>query len=87
VSRRLACTRTTNETGAHPCIDAKDDGAFESLTRFAAKGGLGVEYRLRNNVGLFAQGATYGYDYQRGGFDKRQWDLLWTAGLTYHLPR
>lgn len=36
-------------------IDAKDDGAFESLTRFAAKGGLGVEYQLSSNVGLFAQ--------------------------------
>jgi hypothetical protein len=68
-------------------IDSKDDGAFESFTKFAGKGGLGVEYQLRNNVGLFAQGATYVYDYDRGGFDKTQWDLLWTAGLSYRLPR
>ncbi len=68
-------------------IDGKDDGAFESLTRLAGKGGLGVEYLLRNNVGLFAQGATYVYEYDRGGFEKTQWDLLWTAGLSYRLPR
>ncbi len=45
------------------------------------------EYQLRNNVGLFAQGATYVYDYDRGGLDKRQWDLLWAADPTYGRPR
>jgi opacity protein-like surface antigen len=68
-------------------IDGSDDVGIESFTKFAGKGGLGIEYQLRNNVGLFAQGATYVYDYDRGGFDKTQWDLLWTAGLSYRLPR
>jgi hypothetical protein len=68
-------------------IDGKDDGDFESFTRFAGKGGAGVEYRLRNNVSLFAQGATYVYDYDHSGFNRAQWDLLWTVGVSYRVPR
>ena len=68
-------------------IEGSDAAGIDNFTKFAGKGGLGVEYQLRNNVGIFAQGATYVYDYDRGGFDKTQWDLLWTAGLSYRLPR
>jgi hypothetical protein len=68
-------------------IDAKDDGDFESFTRFAGKGGAGIEYRLHQSVSLFAQGTTYVYDYAHGGFDRTQWDLLWTVGLSYRMPR
>jgi Outer membrane protein beta-barrel domain len=68
-------------------IDNADDDSFESFTKFAGKGGLGVEYAFaRSNVGLFAQATSYLYDYDRNGFDKTQADLLWTAGLTYRLP-
>ncbi len=68
-------------------IDPSNATGLDNFTKFAGKGGLGVEYSLRNNVGLFAQGTTYTYDYDRDGFNKRQWDLLWTAGLSYRLPR
>lgn len=68
-------------------IDPSDATGLDNFTKFAGKGGLGVEYSLRNHVGLFAQGATYTYKYDRDGFDKRQWDLLLTAGLSYRLPR
>jgi opacity protein-like surface antigen len=68
-------------------IDASEEAGLENFTKFAGKGGAGVEYNLGNNVGLFVQGATYVYDYDRNGFDKTQWDLLWTAGLSYRLPR
>jgi hypothetical protein len=68
-------------------IDNPDDDAFESFTKLAGKGGLGVEYVFpQNNFGLFAQATSYLYDYDRGGFDKTQADLLWTAGLSYRLP-
>ena len=68
-------------------IDNADDDAFESFTKFAGKGGLGVEYVFaQNNFGLFAQATSYLYDYDRTGFDKTQADLLWTAGLSYRLP-
>ncbi len=68
-------------------IDNADDDAFQSFTKFAGKGGLGVEYIFdRNNFGVFAQATSYLYDYDRTGFDKTQADLLWTAGLSYRLP-
>jgi opacity protein-like surface antigen len=68
-------------------IDNADDDAFQSFTKFAGKGGLGVEYLpARSNVGFFAQATSYLYDYDRTGFDKTQVDLLYTAGLSYRLP-
>ena len=68
-------------------IDNADNAAFDSFTKFAGKGGLGVEYVLpRSNVGFFAQATSYIYKFDRNGFDKTQADLLWTAGLSYRLP-
>jgi hypothetical protein len=68
-------------------IDNTDDDTFDSFTKFAGKGGLGLEYVFaQNNVGLFAQATSYLYDFDRTGFDKTQADLLWTAGLSYRLP-
>lgn len=60
---------------------------YDSFTKFAGKGGLGVEYVIpRTNVGIFAQGTSYLYKYDRNGFDKNQVDILWTAGLSHRLP-
>lgn len=68
-------------------VDNADATGFDSFTKFAGKGGLGVEYALpRSNLGLFAQAASYIYQFDRNGFDKTQADLLWTAGLSYRLP-
>jgi len=68
-------------------IDNKDDPTFDKFTKFAGKGGIGLEYvPPRSNVGFFAQGASYIYKFDRNGFDKTQADILWTAGLSYRLP-
>jgi hypothetical protein len=68
-------------------IDNPDNAAFESFTKFAGKGGLGIEYALPgSDFGLDAQGSSYLYDADRNGFDKTQADLLWTVGLSYRLP-
>ena len=65
-------------------IDNPDNAAFDQFTKFAGKGGLGLEYALpRSNVGLFAQASSYVYDFDQNGFDKTQVDVLWTAGLNY----
>jgi hypothetical protein len=65
-------------------IDNKDDPTFDKFTKFAGKGGLGVEYQFpRNGFGIFAQGASYVYKFDRGGFNKTQFDVLWTGGLSY----
>ena len=69
-------------------IDNPDNAAFNRFTKFAGKGGVGVEYTIpRSNFGLYAQAASYVYKFDRNGFDKTQADLLWTGGLSYRLPR
>jgi len=69
-------------------IDDKDNPAFDRFTKFAGKGGVGLEYALpRSDFALFAQGNSYIYKFDRNGFDKTQVDLLWTGGLSYRLPR
>jgi opacity protein-like surface antigen len=69
-------------------IDNPDNAAFQRFTKFAGKGGVGVEYTLpRSDLGLFAQANSYIYKFDRNGFDKTQVDLLWTGGLSYRLPR
>ena len=69
-------------------IDNKDDATFGRFTKFAGKGGLGVEYTIpRSNFGLYAQASSYVYKFDRNGFDKTQADLLWTGGVSYRLPR
>ena len=68
-------------------IDNADNTAFESFTKFAGKGGAGIEYVVPgSNFGLFGQATTYVYQYDQSGFDKTQADLLWTGGLSYRLP-
>jgi hypothetical protein len=69
-------------------IDNPDNAAFDRFTKFAGKGGVGLEYTLpRSDFGLFAQATSYVYQFDRNGFDKTQADLLWTGGLSYRLPR
>jgi opacity protein-like surface antigen len=68
-------------------IDNPDNASFNRFTKFAGKGGLGVEYTLpRSNFGLYAQASSYVYQFDQNGFDKTQADLLWTGGLSYRLP-
>jgi hypothetical protein len=67
-------------------IDNPDNATFERFTKFAGKGGLGLEYAVpRSNVSLFAQATSYVYDFDRNGFDKTQADVLWTGGLSYRI--
>ena len=69
-------------------IDNPDNAAFNRFTKFAGKGGVGVEYTIpRSDFGLYAQASSYVYKFDRNGFDKTQADLLWTGGLSYRLPR
>jgi hypothetical protein len=67
-------------------IDNPDNAAFNRFTKFAGKGGIGLEYvPAGSDLGFFAQGASYIYKYDRNGFNKTQADVLWTAGLSYRL--
>jgi Outer membrane protein beta-barrel domain len=67
-------------------VDDVDAPGFDRVTKFAGKGGLGVELTpSASNLGLFAQGVSYLYKPDRNGVDKTQADLLWTAGVSYRL--
>jgi len=65
-------------------IDNKDDPAFDTFTKLAGKGGIGVEYSFgRHGAGVFAQGVSYFYKFDRGPFDQTQFDVVWALGLSY----
>jgi opacity protein-like surface antigen len=64
-------------------VDGRDIPTLGRFTRFAGKAGLGVEYGLPSGLGLFVQGVSYIYKFDRGGFNKTQADVLWNAGLSY----
>jgi opacity protein-like surface antigen len=64
-------------------VDGRNIPTLGRFTRFAGKAGLGVEYNLPSGLGLFVQGTSYIYKFDRGGFDKTQADVLWNAGLSY----
>ena len=66
-------------------IDSRNIGSLQKFTKFAGKGGLGVEYSRPSGVGLFVQGVTYIYKFDRAGFDKTQADVLWNVGVSYRL--
>jgi hypothetical protein len=64
-------------------VDGRNIPTLGRFTRFAGKAGLGVEYSMPSGVGLFVQGASYIYKFDRGGFNKTQADVLWNFGLSY----
>jgi opacity protein-like surface antigen len=64
-------------------IDGRSIPTLGRWTRFAGKAGLGVGYTLPSGLGLFVQGASYIYKFDRGGFNRTQADLLWNGGLSY----
>ena len=66
-------------------VDGRNIPTLGRFTRFAGKGGLGLEYNLPSGLGLFVQGVSYIYKFDRGGFDKTQADLLWNGGLSYRV--
>lgn len=67
-------------------VKDKGDAGVESFTKFAGKGGIGAEYQFpKSGVGIFAQGTTWLYKFDRAGFDKTQADLLYTAGVSYRV--
>ena len=66
-------------------VDGRNIPTLGRFTRFAGKGGLGMEYNLPSGLGLFVQGTSYVYKFDRGGFDQTQADLLWNAGLSYRV--
>jgi opacity protein-like surface antigen len=54
------------------------------FTKGAGKFGLGLSYQFpRSNVGVYAEGTTWVYKWDRYGFDKTQFDTTWSGGFSY----
>jgi len=64
----------------------------QNRTRPAATFGLGVNYQIPNSrLGVFAEGKSWLYklDNMNGalaGFDKAQYEVAWTGGISYRFP-
>ena len=55
-----------------------------TFTKGAGKFGLGVSYQFpRSNVGVYAEGTTWVYKWDRYGFDRTQFDTTWSGGFSY----
>jgi hypothetical protein len=55
-----------------------------TFTKGAGKFGVGISYRIpKSNVGLYAEGTTWVYAWDRYGFDRTQFDTTWSGGLSY----
>lgn len=67
-------------------------GSGRSRTRPAATFGLGFHYQLPHSAfGFFAEGKSWLYRLENlsgplAGFDRTQYELAWTGGLSYRLP-
>lgn len=59
----------------------------DSFTKPAGKAGVGVSFALPSNVSVFAEGSGWVYKFDEFGFDKTQFDLTWSAGLSYRFGR
>ncbi len=69
-------------------VDVKPDitPAQPSFTKGAGKFGVGISYQIpRSSVGVYVEGTTWVYKWDRYGFDKTQFDTTWSAGITYRL--
>jgi len=58
--------------------------SHDNFTNPAGTAGIGFEYQVPNSgFGIYAEGAGWGYKWDRYGFDRTQVDTNWGGGLTY----
>ncbi len=70
--------------GATTVVEDLDVDEPPSFTKGAGKVGVGVAYQIPDsNLSLYAEGTGWLYKRDRYGFDKTQFDIAWTAGLSY----
>ncbi|TAK17073.1 MAG: porin family protein [Acidobacteria bacterium] len=62
--------------------------ASDSITKPAGKLGAGLNFEIpKSNASVFVEGAGWLYKFDHFGFDKTQFDLTWSAGLSYRFGR
>jgi opacity protein-like surface antigen len=74
--------------GGATTIKQDIDSDPPSFTKGAGKVGVGVAYEIADsNLSVYAEGTGWLYKWDRNGFDKTQFDVAWTAGLSYRFGR
>jgi len=60
----------------------------DSFTKPAGKAGVGINFNVPDTgVSIFAEGSGWFYQFDKFGFDKTQFDLVWSAGLSYRFGK
>ncbi|HET9947638.1 MAG TPA: porin family protein [Longimicrobiales bacterium] len=68
------------------------ESSNDSMTKFAGTVGLGLNYEIPNtNVAIGVEGKGWLYDLSDAdgilaGYDKTQFEVTWSAGLSYRIP-
>jgi len=74
--------------GGAVTFQTDDPGMRHTFTKPAGKIGAGLSIGLPgSNVSAFVEGAGWVYQFDRFGFDKTQFDITWSAGLSYRFGR
>ena len=67
-------------------MDETGGSTVATFTKPAGMMGAGLGYDLpRSNLGVFAEGKSLVYQWDRSGFDKTMWDVTYSIGLAYRL--
>jgi opacity protein-like surface antigen len=65
-------------------VDQDIPASPAKFTKGAGKFGVGLSYQIpRSNVGVYVEGTTWVYKWDRFGFNKTQFDTTWGGGLSY----
>jgi opacity protein-like surface antigen len=60
----------------------------DSFTKPAGKAGVGINFNVpATGLSVFVEGTGWFYQFDKLGFDKNQFDLAWSAGLSYRFGR
>jgi opacity protein-like surface antigen len=60
----------------------------DSFTKPAGKAGVGINFEIPDSsVSIFAEGTGWFYSFDKFGFDKTQFDIAWSAGVTYRFGK
>jgi hypothetical protein len=60
------------------------DPGDDHFTKGAGKVGAGISYRVPNSgLELFVEGTGWIYNWDRNGFNRRQFDTTWDGGIAY----
>jgi len=78
--------------GGAGAVTLDPEGSDNAQTKFAGTGGLGLSYAIPGSnlgVGVETKGWIYdfsGLDGGLGAFEKTQFEMTWSAGVSYRIP-